>query len=128
MRFAFLVLSLNFTLDTNFTCRELRFVVGVGYLSCSLCSKGGCCDCGDEQAWDVKSFCSNHRDRPISEHEKMVFASLVPALNEIGLCLKKTLSGFPDSRDSFVNLMRFFTALPVIFGGTREEKLLNGFV
>lgn len=78
---------------------------------------GGVCDCGDEQAWNSETFCLNHRPRPPSEEELKVFERFVPGLKSLAERFKSSVTGFPDSKDEFANLARFFAALPSIFGG-----------
>ena len=38
-------------------------------------SAGGCCDCGDIEAWDSKGFCKNHRGEEVSHTSTSISTS-----------------------------------------------------
>ena len=80
---------------------------------------GGCCDCGDENAWNPDTFCSKHRKREVSEAEKKVFASdpFVMGFSCLGNKFKALLSEpeFPNAL-AIGNLIQMYSLLPEIFG------------
>ena len=70
---------------------------------------GGCCDCGDPEAWDPEHFCSDHKGYEMSPEEtlsklpKNVFESANLAFTEVCILLKKHCLMLANWEEEFVN-------------------------